>query len=120
MSIIKVLSIEDDGVAALACEGEINGLLMESGEPDRFEELLGEDWSGRQVVLDMSQASYLDSAAVGWLLSLHRSFTTGGGKLVLCCIQPTVRRVIDLMRIGEVVPILDDQQQAFAKIREAN
>lgn len=114
---MKVLSIEDDGVAAVACEGDLNGLLMNDGEVADLKEHLGDDWAERKVVLDLSEANYMDSAAVGWLLSLHKAFQNGGGKLVVCGIQPSVKRVIELMRIHEVVPMADDLEAAFKKVR---
>jgi len=118
MSIVKVLSIEDDGLALLACEGELNGLLMDNGESEGLEEHLGKDWTGRRVVLDMQDASYMDSAAVGWLLSLHKALTNNGGALVVCGVQPAIKRVIELMRIHEVLPIVETREQAIRRLRE--
>lgn len=115
---VKVLSIEDDGVAALACEGELNGLLMNDGEAADLKDLLGDDWAQRRVVLDMAGASYMDSAAVGWLLSLHKRFHEAGGALVICAVQPTVRRVLELMRIDQVLPMTDTQPEAMSRVRE--
>lgn len=116
---VKVLSIEDDGVAAVACEGELNGLGMNNGDVADLEPQLGDDWAQRRVALDMSGASYMDSAAVGWLLSLHKAFQQAGGQMVVCGIQPEVRRVIELMRIDKVVPIVADRDQAMRRLRSA-
>lgn len=117
---VKVESTEDDGVVLLACYGELDGLQMPEGDGDEkgMKDLLGQGWASERIVLDMSGATYIDSAAVGWLLSLHKGFTKAGGKMVVCALQPTVRRVIELMRIQQVIPIVDDKGQALAKLRE--
>lgn len=119
---VNVLSTEDDGVVLLACHGELDGLQMPEGDGDEkgMKELLGDGWAGQRVVLDMSGATYIDSAAVGWLLSLHKGFNRGGGKMVICELQPTVRRVIELMRIQQVIPIVESKRQALVKVREGS
>lgn len=114
---VKVLSIEDDGVAAVACEGELNGLGMNNGDVADLKPQLGDDWAQRRVALDMTGASYMDSAAVGWLLSLHKAFQQSGGQMVVCGIQPEIRRVIELMRIDQVIPIVADRDEAMRRLR---
>ena len=116
---VTLLSNEGDGVAVLACEGELNGLLMNNGDSTDLKPQLGEQWASQNVVLDMSEANYMDSAAVGWLLSLHRSFEESGGRMILCNIQPEIRRVIELMRIDRVVPIVDERAEAIAKLKQS-
>lgn len=121
---ITVLSIEDDGVAALGCAGELNGLQMDGSDLAAGDEAadlakhLGDDWATKRVAMDMGEASYMDSAAIGWLLSLHKSFKAGGGMLVVCNVQPAIKRVIELMRIDQVVPMTDTLDQAMHKLRE--
>lgn len=115
---VKIVSVQGDGVAVLACEGELNGLNMNNGEVADLKPQLGDDWASRKVVLDMSEASYMDSAAVGWLLSLYKKFTEAGGKLVVCSVQPEVGRVIELMRIHLVIPIVKDREEAMARLEE--
>lgn len=114
---IKVLSIEDDGVAAIACEGDLDGLAMNNGDTADLEEHLGEGWANKRVVLDLSESEYMDSAAVGWLLSLHKAFEKAGGRLVVCGIQPPVKRVLELMRIEQVVPMAEDREAALEQVR---
>lgn len=114
---VKVLSIEDDGIALLACEGELDGLQMNEGDTADLQKLLGADWASRRVVLDMSGASYMDSAAIGWLLSLHKKLNDAGGRLVVCGVQLSIKRVIELMRIDRVVTLVDQRDDAVACVR---
>lgn len=113
---MKVVSIEDDGVATLACAGEMNALEM-TGDGGGLKELLGEGWASRKTALDLSEATYMDSAAIGWLLSLHKSFCQAGGRLVVFGMHPNVRRVIDIMRIDQVLDLAEDRQHAVKRLR---
>lgn len=113
---IKVVSIEDDGVASLACTGEMNALEM-TGNGGGLEKSLGEDWASKQVALDLGEVSYMDSAAIGWLLSLHKAFTNAGGRMVLFGIHPNVKRVIDIMRIDRVLSLAEDHDHAIKRLR---
>lgn len=113
---VKVVAIEDDGVATLACAGEMNALEM-STNGKGLKDVLGDDWASRRVALDLSEASYMDSAAIGWLLSLHKGFGDAGGRLILFGTHPNVRRVIEMMRIDKVLDLADDREHALKRLR---
>jgi len=113
---VKVVAIEDDGVATLACAGEMNALEM-STDGKGLKDVLGDEWASRKVALDLSEASYMDSAAIGWLLSLHKAFDEGDGRLVLFGTHPNVRRVIDMMRIDKVLDLAENREHALKRLR---
>ncbi len=113
---VKVVSIEDDGVAVLACAGEMNALEM-TANGCSLTDILGQNWASRRVALDLSQASYMDSAAIGWLLSLHKKFSDQNGKLMVFGLHPNVQRVIDIMRINQVLNLAQDKAHALKRLR---
>ena len=78
-------------------------------------ELLGPGTYCRQVALDLSDAPYMDSSGVGWLLTCHRRLREGGGKLIVRGAQPVVANMLRLLKLdrilaGEVSP--DDLPEA--------
>ena len=113
---VKVVAIEDDGVATLACAGEMNALEM-TANGGGLKDVLGEGWASRRVAMDLGGATYMDSAAIGWLLSLHKSFEQEGGRLILFALHPNVRRVLDIMRINQVLDLAEDRQHALKRLR---
>ncbi len=113
---IKVVAIEDDGSAMLACAGEMNALEM-TGDGGGLRGTLGEDWAAKKVALDLGEASYMDSAAIGWLLSLHKAFGEAGGRLILFGLHPNVQRVIEIMRIDQVLDLAEDAMHAKKRLR---
>ena len=114
---LKVVSIEEDGVANLDCAEDMNALTM-CEEFTELKDLVGVDWASRRISLGFSQASYIDSAAIGWLLSLHKAMNEAGGKLVLHSMAPSVRRVVTMMRLESVLNLADDPAQAADQLKE--
>ena len=114
---LTVVSNEDGGVAALDCADDMNALEM-SGDFKEMEKLLGDTWASRQVALGFGATEYIDSAAIGWLLSLHKAIGEGGGKLVLHSMNPSVARVLKMMRIDNVLTVAENQAQAEQLLKE--
>jgi len=116
---LTVVSIEEDGVASLNCGDEMNALAM-CEEFTELRDLVGVDWASRKIALGFSEASYIDSAAIGWLLSLHKTMDEAGGKLVLHSMSPSVRRVLAMMRLERVLNLADDHAQAVKRLKEGS
>jgi len=114
---LKAESVEEDGVALLNCGDDLNALTM-CEEFTELEDLVGKDWASRPVGLGFSEASYIDSAAIGWLLSLHKKMDEAGGKLVLHSMSPSVRRVLTMMRLESVLNLADGKAQAVKQLKK--
>lgn len=61
---------------------------------DRDFGILLDTFGLRKIVLDLQCVTYMTSAAIGKLISLHRQLARTGGKLVLCRLQPAVRETL--------------------------
>lgn len=114
---LTVVSIDEQGVASLNCGDEMNALAM-CEEFTELKDLVGSDWTSRRIALGFSDVSYIDSAAIGWLLSLHKTMSEAGGKLVLHSMSPSVRRVLTMMRLESVLNLADDHDQAVKQLKE--
>ncbi|XAM01100.1 STAS domain-containing protein [Phycisphaeraceae bacterium D3-23] len=114
---VKMIGIEDDGIAVLACSDQLDGLAMTADGNAPLKQVLGETCYTKRVALDLGETGYIDSAAIGWLLSSHKSFKDAGGRIVIHSLQPGVQRVIDMMRIGSVLEIAPNQEQALNQLR---
>ncbi|MEM6506969.1 MAG: STAS domain-containing protein [Planctomycetota bacterium] len=114
---LKVVSIEEDGVVSLDCADDMNALAM-CEEFTELKDLVGDGWSGRKIALGFAEASYIDSAAIGWLLSLQKTMSEAGGRLVLHSMSPSVKRVITMMRLENVLTMADDLDHALSALKE--
>ena len=114
---LKLVSIEVDGVASLNCGDDMNALAM-CEEFTELKDILGENWASRKIALGFGEVSYIDSAAIGWLLSLNKAINEAGGKLVLHSMSKSVRRVLTMMRLESVLNLADEAAQAHKQLKE--
>jgi anti-anti-sigma factor len=108
------LTSEDDTATCIACEGEISQAAFPAGDSNPLERLLGAACYIRHVVLDMGQASFIDSSGVGWLLTCHKNFQNSGGKLLLHSVPPMVDQVLRLLQLHHILTIKSDRAAALA------
>lgn len=95
-------------VVEVAAQGDSAFTTPAPGAHVQFDTLLGADWNSRRVLLNMERAAYIDSACIGWLIASQKNFRANGGEMVLHSVQPAVRNVLELLKIGRVVPIAAD------------
>jgi anti-anti-sigma factor len=68
-----------------------------------------------EVVIDLSQVAFLDSAALGLLMISHRQLEAEKRKLSLAYPQPTVRQIIELANLHKTIPMIDAGVSSLAK-----
>jgi anti-anti-sigma factor len=113
---LTLLSIESGYVRA-AAEGRITSEdFLTTGEKHHMEALLGSNWATMKVLLDMSRVSYVDSSAVGWLINCNKQFKTNGGMLVLHSIPVNVGQIFELLNIGKVLTLVENERAAKALV----
>jgi anti-anti-sigma factor len=71
----------------------------------------------RKIALDLSNVRYAGSAALGMLVSLSKSLSARGGKLILCGTQhlDTLFKVSRTIAVFEVAPDVDGAVQVLKK-----
>ena len=67
----------------------------------------------RFVLLNMVAVSFIDSAALGWLVLAQRRFQRIGGKLGIITPMGFVRDIIELTEINEWIPIFNSEDEAW-------
>jgi len=115
---LNVVSIEKELVRVQA-EGDISSHDFTPDGRNPFEVVLGSRWAAHQVVVDMRGVPFLDSSAIGWLMHSRRDFERGGGLIVLHSIQPRVRQILDLLRVGKAVPLVENETAALVVVTAA-
>lgn len=68
-----------------------------------------------EVVIDLSQVAFLDSAALGLLMISHRQLDAEKRKLSLAYPQPTVRQIIELANLHKTIPMIEAGVASLAK-----
>lgn len=60
-----------------------------------------------EVVIDLSQVAFLDSAALGLLMITHRQLEADKRKLSLAYPQATVRQILELANLHKTIPMIE-------------
>ena len=101
-----------DGLFKVACSGELTMLDVKDADP--LEALLGADGFGRMVLMDLERTTFLDTAAVGWLIGLHKKFQLAGGRLILHSVPPLIDQMFRLLKLPAVLRVAGDEAAARA------
>jgi anti-anti-sigma factor len=113
---LSMVSIEKGGVILVAAEGHITAGDVDPAQKNPFETLLGVTWAGNRVLLNMEKSPYIDSSAIGWLMSSHKVFKDNGGALVMYNVQPAVRQLLDILKLSKVIVIAENEAAAREQI----
>jgi anti-anti-sigma factor len=60
----------------------------------------------RNIEVDLSQATFIDSCGLGALIALHKSAATREGKLTLLKPRPPILKILELTRLDTVFDIV--------------
>ena len=70
-----------------------------------------------KAVLDLGAVPYIDSTGLAFVVDLHKSLAARGGQLFLADANARVREVLEMTRIGDVIPLFGDVEEAEAALR---
>jgi anti-anti-sigma factor len=107
------LTSSDGDLRHVSCRGDLT-LLDLPGGADPLETLLGPGYGGLKVLLNLERATYMDSAAVGWLIGCHKRLRDGGGMLVLHSVPPLLGDMLRFLKLHTVLHVAADEAAARA------
>jgi anti-sigma B factor antagonist len=98
-------------------------LIAASGEIDHLSARIVADALRRatvegdgNVVLDLGEASFIDSAGISTLLNGVRRLTRQRRRMVIVCPPGPVRRVFELLGLVGTFDVVDTREQALARV----
>src|ERR1017187_2383006 len=69
------------------------------------------------AVVDLSAVPYMDSTGLAFVVELHKALASRGGQLFLAEANQRIREVLQMTRIGEIIPLFQDVEDAEAALR---
>jgi anti-sigma B factor antagonist len=107
---LKITDREVDGVSVVALEGRI--VLGEESNALR-EKVKGLLAGGKKnIVLNMSNVTYIDSAGLGTLVASHHSARTQGASLKLSNLGQKFQEVLQVTKLLTVFEVYDSEAAA--------
>lgn len=87
--------------------GETTGILR-----DELRSLLAQ--GKKNIILNMKDVSYVDSAGLGELVGAYTTATNQGGALKLLHLQGKMRDLMQITKLYTIFPTYDDEKEAIA------
>ena len=66
------------------------------------------------LLFDLSGVEFMDSSAIGSLITVRNRLLPGGGTVALCSISECVAKVLRIADLGRVFSLFDDTAAALA------
>ena len=103
-----------EGITVVACQGRI----VFGEEANELRETLKRLLANtRQIVLNLSGVSYIDSGGLGTLVGVYSSARSSGADIKLTGLGPRLRDVLQITKLVTVFEVYDNEQQAIAALR---
>jgi anti-sigma B factor antagonist len=107
------LEVENIGDVTVVCLTD-RKILVEQNIQAIGEQLLNlVAEGGKKLLLNFRNVEYMSSAVLGMLVTLNKKIQQGGGKLVLCSIDPQIREVFAITKLDKLFVIRNDEQEAL-------
>jgi anti-sigma B factor antagonist len=103
-----------DGVTIVSCNGRI--VFGEEGAALR-ETLKSMLASTRQIILNLSGVTYIDSGGLGTLVGVYSSARSGGADIKLTGLGQRLRDVLQITKLVTVFEVYDTEPEAIAAFR---
>ena len=71
------------------------------------------------LVIDLSEASFIDSMTLGVLLGAVKRLRPSGGRVSVVCTDSHIRRIFEITLLDRVFAVFDDRSQALEGLAAA-
>src|SRR5467141_1512820 len=103
-----------DGVTVVSCSGRIIFGDEANALRDSVKKLLS---STKQLVLNLSGVSYIDSGGLGTMVGVYSSARASGADIKLTGLGQRLRDVLAITKLATVFEVYDTEQQAVVAFK---
>jgi anti-sigma B factor antagonist len=108
---LKMETRQADGVTIFSCQGRIVFGEEAAALRENLKRVLA---SSRQIVLNLSGVSYIDSGGLGILVGVYSSARAAGAEIKLTGLGQRLRDVLQITKLVTVFEVYDTEQEAIA------
>jgi len=107
---VKSTTLENGTVGLV----EVKGSLVGGEETDELRRHISDfvQQGNKKLVIDLSKVTYLNSTAIGLLVSTHTTYSRNKGRLVLCGINKNINNIFVITKLTMVFEVADSAQEA--------
>jgi anti-sigma B factor antagonist len=113
-------SIRRTALASDTALVELEGQIDLHTAPQLKEHLLGAiDEGAANIVVDLSETSFIDSMTLGVLLGAVKRLRPRGGQLRIVCTDPSIRKIFEITLLDRVFSLHESRDEALARLLPA-
>ena len=75
------------------------------------------DGGGRRVLVDLSEATFIDSTTLGVLMGAVKRLRPLGGELAIACVDVNIRKIFELTLLDRIFAIFDTPAEGIDYLR---
>lgn len=96
----------------------MKGQFVGGVETDQLRDALKSvsDSQKNKLIIDLKETTYLNSTALGVLISAHASFVKRDGKIILCNISKSIENIFVITKLTMVFAITEDLDSAIKEL----
>jgi anti-sigma B factor antagonist len=102
-----------DDVYVIALSGEVD-LYTAPEFKQQLLEVIGK--GGKQVVIDFSDTTFIDSTTLGVLVGGVKRLRPTGGQLSLVCSDRNITKIFEITGLNKVFPIYETRSEALERL----
>lgn len=107
---MNVSSRQRDGVTILGPKGKITIGVGDVALRNAVHEVIA--GGSKQILIDLSGVTTMDSSGIGELVSTYTTVTNRGGKLKLLHLPPKIQDIMQVTQLITVFEVFDDEDEA--------
>jgi anti-sigma B factor antagonist len=111
---LKIDTRQANSVTVVACTGRIVSGEEATALRDGLKRVLT---SSREIVLNLSGVTYIDSSGLGMLVGVYSSARSVGADIKLTGLGQRIRDVLQITKLVTVFEAYDNEQQAVAAFK---
>ena len=111
---IKTEELENDGYV-IALSGEVD-LYTAPEFKQQLLEVIGK--GGKEVVVDLTETTFIDSTTLGVLVGGVKRLRPNGGQLSLVCSDRNITKIFEITGLNKVFPIYESRDEAVGNIAQ--
>ncbi len=116
---LEQISVEEQGVIRII---RLRGQFIGGDETDALREEFKRLTVGdlKLVTVDLEGVTYLNSTALGVLISAHANFSKKGGRVALCNINKSIENIFVITKLTLVFEIHPTVEEAINQFSQSN
>jgi len=97
---------------------EPKGSLVGGDETDELRTAVAEsvEKGNKKLIVDLGKVTYMNSTAIGALVSAHTSYANRKGKVVLCNVNKNINNIFVVTKLSMIFQVSDTRPEAVLSL----